>query len=278
MKKNPNLDDLTIYIPTRGRLKSQITHNGFPTALRKKIQFVVDYNDPDKEALLELYPDVSRDIFELPKKDSASYSRFSQAMLEACPTKYVVLLNDDIRFNKRRENMKISTSTNKEVVDGFKQMIRWMDEGLIHCGMAPRDASYASTVPYSDNARVMHALFYNSRAVIDAGCAFTKNVTKNFQMADFHMNLQLLEKGYPNKVSYVYRINPKPTNVSGGSSLHRTKEQQDYSAEALRKNHPLHVKIVTKKNVWEGWEEQRKDVIVQWKIAYAWGVANAKER
>jgi hypothetical protein len=97
-------------------------------------------------------------------------------------------------------------------------------------------------------------------------------------MEDFDLTLQLLRKGYPNRVSYQYVWNQRGSGAEGGCSSYRTAELQTKSAQLLQQYHPEYVSLVTKSagSVWKDMEE-RSDVNVQWQKAYEDG-RNARNR
>jgi hypothetical protein len=91
-------------------------------------------------------------------------------------------------------------------------------------------------------------------------------------MEDFDLTLQLLRKGYPNRVSYQYVWNQRGSGAEGGCSSYRTAELQEKAALQLREYHPGFVTLVTKSagTVWEDMGE-RADVNIQWQKAYEEG-------
>jgi hypothetical protein len=95
-------------------------------------------------------------------------------------------------------------------------------------------------------------------------------------MEDFDVNLQLLKKGRPSKISYYYAQGQGSSNAAGGCSEWRTMEVQSQGAERLKALHPDVVEVVEKetKTAWGG--ATRKDVKVQWKKAYKLGAQNGE--
>jgi len=95
-------------------------------------------------------------------------------------------------------------------------------------------------------------------------------------MEDFDVNLQLLKKGLPSKISYYYAQGQGSSNAAGGCSEWRTLEVQSQGAERLKELHPEVVEVVEKetKTAWGG--GTRKDVKVQWKRALKLGAQNGE--
>jgi hypothetical protein len=98
-------------------------------------------------------------------------------------------------------------------------------------------------------------------------------------MEDFDLTLQLLRKGYPNRVSYQYVWNQRGSGAEGGCSSYRTAEMQTNAALKLKELHPDFVSLVTKTagTVWKDMEE-RSDVTVQWQKAYEEGKQYARNQ
>ena len=262
---------IKLFMPTRGRHNSQTTLSNLPDSLKKNVVLAIDKDDDPK-----LYDRYGVSILTLPAETKGSFSRYCQYLLEhGSRDKYMCIINDDLSFGvKNYKTGRILKATPKQTEAAFNQMEEWLDEGFAHCGMALRTACFGDLVrKYVENSRIMNALFYNKQRVLKAGCAFTKGVPKDFMMADFHMNLQLLEKGLPNRVSLMYAINAGASNAKGGASEYRTLENQSKSARYLHKNHPACVVIKQKTSVWKGHEQPREDVTVYWKKAFAKGAS-----
>ena len=256
---------MIIYIPTRNRHNLQKSYTHLTPELRKKVVFVIDYND-DPLHYKKHYP--SHDVMLLPKSTANSFCRMCQYILENAESKYFCILNDDLRFEFKKTNLKIERSTPAQVNKAFSLMEEWLDEGYAHCGMIQRSLQYNKRAPgYLENVRMMECLCYNRDILMAEKCSFTHKVSKGFLMADMHMNLQLLEKGYPNIVSLIYVLGASPSNARGGASDYRTLELQNKSSAELYNNNKEFVKLKEAKSIWKGHDAPRIDVIVQWKKA-----------
>ena len=260
-----------IYIPTRSRIESQKTFGYLPKDLKEQVSFVIDHNDRGNYE--ELYPEAV--IMRIPKTIKNSFAGMCQYILENADEKYIGIINDDLRFEFKRTDLKIRISTPAQIRKAFGTMEKWLDSGIAHCAMAQRTFLYdrrnKDGTGYASNTRMMEALFYNREVLLSEGCAFNKNVTKGFLMADMHMNLQLLRKGYENRVSIIYVLSNSLSNAPGGASDYRTLKLQSSSSKELRKNHPKFVTLVQKEVLWTGHSEPRTDVRISWKKAYAEG-------
>ena len=111
---------------------------------------------------------------------------------------------------------------------------------------------------------MMRILGYNLRVLREEGIQYNTPF-----MEDFDVTLQLLRLGYPNLIHNWMVQNQGGSNSAGGCSEHRTLEKHGKAAERLAALHPGFVKVVEKqtKTAWGGLP--RKDVVVQWRKAYA---------
>lgn len=87
-----------------------------------------------------------------------------------------------------------------------------------------------------------------------------------FVMEDYHVTLSLLERGWPNKVLWLWAQEQRQNNAKGGCSTYRTAAVQERSAHRLAELHPDTVSLKVKEG-WRGMPE-RVDVRVQWWKAY----------
>jgi hypothetical protein len=184
--------------------------------------------------------------------------------------RYVMMLDDDMDFCYRPDMSDPALETIQDL-ERFEKMFllieQWLQEGFIHVGLAARQGSNHFTGPetYRDVIRMMNAYAYDTQALKEIGV----DIGRNLVMHDFDLTLQLLRKGYPNRVSYQYVWNQRGSGKEGGCSGYRTTEIQRKSAEQLKLDHPDFVTLTTKTagTVWKDMEE-RSDVIVQWQKAY----------
>ena len=258
---------MNIYIPTRGRVNKQTTFNSLPAPYQTKTKLVVDAKE--EAEYRETYG--KEHVMVLPKTcKGIAYIR--QHIMENADDNHIIMLDDDLRFNYKTPEGRILTSPLGKVTPGFKLIEKWLHSGLVHCGLIPRFLWWSK--PYSEmyreNSRMMHFLGYNVDAVLEAGCDFTKNVTRKFSMDDFYMTLQLITKGHKNRVSLRYFTNPSVSNSAGGASEWRTIDSHNYSANKLGKMFPDCV-TVKEKHGWKGMEGSRFDVVINWRRAAAMG-------
>ena len=185
----------------------------------------------------------------------------------------VLMLDDDMDFCYRPNMADPALETIKDL-ELFERMFslfeQWFREGFIHMGLAARQGSnnFLGPETYRDVARMMNAYAYDTVALADLGVKMGRIPV----MEDFDLTLQLLRKGYPNRVSYQYVWNQRGSGAEGGCSSYRTAEMQTEAARKLQELHPAYVTLVTKTagTVWKDMEE-RSDVTVQWQKAYEEG-------
>jgi hypothetical protein len=184
--------------------------------------------------------------------------------------RFVLMLDDDMDFCYRPNMSDPALETIKDLElfeTMFKQLEQWLELGFVHIGIAARQGSnhFLGPESYRDVARMMNAYAYDTHALKELNVELGRIPV----MEDFDLTLQLLRKGYPNRVSYNFVWNQRGSGAEGGCSSYRTSELQMKSAQLLKEYHPEYVTLVTKTagSVWKDFEE-REDVIVQWAKAY----------
>jgi hypothetical protein len=185
--------------------------------------------------------------------------------------RYVLMVDDDMDFCYRPNMADPALETIKDLKrfeTMFETLEQWLTEGFVHIGIGARQGSNHVTEPYRDVARMMNAYAYDTQALRDIGVELGRVPV----MEDFDLTLQLLRKGYPNRVSYQYVWNQRGSGAEGGCSIYRTAEMQMEAAKQLQQFHPAYVSVVTKSagTVWKDMEE-RGDVVIQWQKAYEEG-------
>ena len=264
---------MKIYIPTRGRIHNQVTLGQLKQAVGNKITLVTAADQ--HKALKEANPGV--DIEVLPK-GVKGMPFIRQHILENSVDRYFCMIDDDLKFCtfdgvNDAGNRKMSAAEPKQLVKMFETLENWLRSGVAHCGITPRFLNWNRTEPYIQSTRMLHLLAYDKLTVTAKGCRFDKNVKDyRFSMEDFHMTLQLLRAGHPNRVSLDYCSDPAASNTEGGVSEFRTLTTQEANARFLAAQHPGFVKVKEKSTKsWKGLAEEapvRYDVAVQWQKAF----------
>lgn len=180
----------------------------------------------------------------------------------------LIMVDDDLAFYKRRDDdrTKLRDITPTELSAAFWHMHSCLGQ-YGHVGFAAREGANRNTDHHALNTRIMRVLGYHRPTL--------KRLNLRFDdvelMEDFHVALSLLEAGVPNLVLNDYAHNQDGSNVAGGCSVFRTLERHGAAAQKLADLHPNFVTVVEKttKGAWGG--GTRKDVMIQWKKAYASG-------
>jgi len=261
-----------LYIPTLGRADRQITYNNLPDFLKKKTVLVVE---PREE---ELYKD--KDTLVLDKNQQGiGYAR-KVIWEEAQGTTHMVA-DDDLQFKNRNpgyginltkedadhswKTAKKSTMTEDDWKFFEKTTCKWFEEGIGFSGM--RLCNYPPTMwhnGYADNTSIF-CLY-----------VFSKNLPKVNQLdwslklaEDAHLVLQLLRKGYSNRVWDKFCVQSNQF-TKGGCSENRTIDDTNRSHNQLMEKHPKYVKFGTP-NTKVGQVQKLK---INWNKAYKDTVKN----
>jgi len=255
---------MNIYIPTRGRADQQVTLSYFPEELRQQVTLVVDYDEADQ------YTKYDCKIMVCPESvhDIATKRKYIH---ENSTTNKIVMLDDDLRFyiRKKHNDWHLRYLEGEEYPAMFGLIDKWLDD-YAHVGISAREGNNRVEHLSVENTRYMRVLAYNLDHFDGVEVGRVK------VMEDFDINLQLLKKGLPSKVSYYYAQGQGSSNAAGGCSEWRTLDVQSEGAERLKELHPDVVSVVEKetKTAWGG--AIRKDVKVQWKQAYKTGAKNGE--
>lgn len=254
---------MKIYIHTYGRAGKQVTLDNLPPKILQTVCLVVQ----SRESKKYLYVDerYGCQVLVLPK-NIIRLSPTRQWLLENCPGDYMGLLDDDLIFFKRGKDLKLSKMSCRDFISMFALMKTWMSKyKAVHCGISAREGNNRISVDHIQCSRMMRALFYNVNVLRKEGVSFNRIMTKQ----DFDMTLQLLRRGYPNPVSYLFAHNQSGgSNSKGGCSSYRTNKVMNDSAYKLAKLHPGFVKVVEKKSKSSWGGGSRVDVRISWKKAY----------
>lgn len=255
---------LDIVIPTYGRAArqqtlSQLIKAGLTTTLVVQAREVSAYDRWTSHPLVKVHV--------LPQHIQ-TIAPTRQYILENVGTQdEFCMVDDDLVFFKRRsdEPGRLRDASPQELAEAFKAMRDILAlPDVAHAGFASREGANRNTDEFVLNTRIMRVLGYKRSTLKSCGARFDEMEV----MEDFHVALQLLEKGYRNVLLNDYAHNQSGSGSEGGCSHFRTPELHAANAEKLRRLHPDFVKVVSKttKTAWGG--GTRKDVNIQWKKAY----------
>lgn len=205
------MKDLSIYIPTYGRPNNQLTYNNLSPEVQKRAQLVIHPSEKklyDKKYNLLLCPE-----------DTIAAKR--AWIIENCPTKYLIMFDDDQQFYIRKEvdDWHLRYCDKGEDINLMVEYIYdALKGGYAHVGISDRSGNNHVEEIAAENTRMFGVLGYN-RDVLLKHVEFNR-VTFH---EDFDIALQLLQKGYPNLVFYYFAHHDiAGFNADGGCSSERT--------------------------------------------------------
>lgn len=246
---------MEIYIPTRGRARSQVTLESIPDAtLVVYKEEIAEYQDANPGAsFLVVPPHVDKDI--------ASKRRY--IMARATDNK-VLMFDDDLDFAQRRSDEPTKfLPCDPDSISRMLDMVDLAMDSFAHGGIAAREGGNRYTESLLYNYRAMRGIFFRRDILHQEGVTIHGDV-----MCDFYTTLSLLTRRRPNVIINGWVTNQKGSGATGGCSVYRTPARQTKAAEALAASFPRYVKLrqVQTKDSWGG--GTRTDVRVQWKRAY----------
>ena len=257
-----------LFIPTLGRVNNQKTYNNLPEKWQKKTYLVVQDQEYDEH-------DSSINRIRLPIEISGEFGRISNARSYISAN-----FGDDCRYGVFDDDLEFvytdrywSGGKNRPLVEYdydylFEALIpSWMDDGYWHIGQEST-VSVPREKDYNDNYRITAAIYYDGKNLN------TRNVDweelYNLDGAeDFDCNLQLLRRGFPNRVSTRYRIATGTIQSEGGCSLNRTVTTHNEAMRMLKERHDGFVKLYEKDNKMDSDDSVKKlGAKIRWKEAF----------
>lgn len=262
-------DDITIMIPTLGRVNKQQSLSNLTPELLKHTQLLVDWDEFDDH---DLEHGSTCEVVALPQ-GVTGIANIRQWALDNCLTQYLFLIDDDMVFFKRDElDVKLHKCSDDELNAMFLDLLSWMCiESYPLVGLSARQGNNHVAEDYREATRQMNFHGIDCDAMSRLGLRFDESEV----MEDFNLVLSLLTRGIANRVMYQYCWNQLGSGAQGGCSSYRTNELQAKCANELAAKYPDFVTVVEKKSKssWKGMEV-RTDVRIQWKKAFEYGVAN----
>lgn len=254
-----------IVIPTLGRMDKQITYKNIPQKYKDITTFVVQ--DHEYEPMNERYPGK---VLRLPIEINRIAPTREWIFNHFKDTKHFVF-DDDLDFVVKEPNPGEGTKwlsrrfTDQDFDDAFNLCSAWIDEGIVYGGFLPVWViPDASQWPVRECQRIMTNVFYNGPKV-------PRDLQWNRVAAaeDFDVNLQMLTRGFKNRISAKYMVTCSETNAEGGCSTWRTIEVHNDAQKQLAQLWPDFVKLTEKKVESGPWKGLVKyGTIIQHKKAY----------
>jgi len=269
-------DNLYIYIPTRGRLEKQATLKKIPEKWIPYTRLVVGEEEADSH--IEKY---GKELIMISPIEGLSAKR--QWIMENAHSRYLLFLDDDLRFYTRNGNTSIA-STEDDMNDLFNLIFYWIsDLKYAHAGLSSKSHQFhyicetkeeQNPKNYIEIGKMWAAYGYNVDIFEKENIKFDRLPL----MQDFDVTLSLLERGYPNRITYKYAHDQVGGSGSpGGCAFYRTNKLMKETAYKLEKLHPGVVDVVlkTSKTKWKGLSSNtRVDVNIHWKNAYRKKIGN----
>lgn len=256
---------MKIYIPTRGRVKNQLTLRGLPPELQEQAIIVCPKDEIGRHDVECRYDKIKTNFLAQPD-DIKFIADKRKWIVEQCPEDKLVMLDDDLRFAVRREDNPglFRKATNEDVLTAFKELAEILSEETPHAGFAARGMSIGDAAKrggWQESKRAMYVLgFYLPIA------RFWAEWGRIRIREDFDITLQLLSMGFPNRVNYSFVTDQKAFTPGGGDSpLERTVDISNAAARQLQELHPDYVTLSEKTFANS---PSRTEVIIQWIKAY----------
>jgi hypothetical protein len=258
---------IELVIPTFKRLNKQITLSCIPDELLDTVTLVVqpqEENDARK---------VHNKIFVVSGDNIGFAKTIRDITYEFAVNRQsrFWILDDDLKFLRHYETedgkLRKELMTKSDWNEFLSKTETWMDEGFSHGSLGTTWNNPLGKFPYVENSRIMANKYYDGVPIskiwsdIDwVGCCGAE---------DFYVTLQLLTKGYPNRVWYEFIVDAGASYKDGGCAEYRDTDYHNQACEELQKHFPEFVSIKYKednsKNM-KGTMLARSQV--QWKKAY----------
>ena len=285
------IEDINIFLPTRGRVDRQVTlhHLSDAPVILGRMTIVCH---PGEEARFRSDWGVKCKIMALPVDN---IGEVRQQCMEQSDKDYIVFIDDSLNFHVRAESGRdvatkypLKVMTNKHFTkmqrrDYLVDMFGWIIEML-----QTDDYGMVGISRRSGNQNVEGEVVYNSRIcsfwginrklfnTLDNGPRFSDMVIKE----DFYIALHFLTNGIPIVLNYKYAYGRAGgANSIGGCSIYRKLALSNESAFILKRHFPgfVNVRVKSTKS-WQGdFGDKAYDVMVNWKKAYEFG-KRRKER
>ena len=257
---------MKIFIPTKGRIANDRTWKYLPSFWKTRATLVCPQDE------VHYHHAKGRNAIACP---AIGIAATRQWIIENSDDDHILMTDDDHDFYIRKDplawNMRYMdlNDTNKL----FNDILEYLEQGEAFVGLSARQGNN-KLFPDTTRRNIRNCNMYavNRKVLQQHDIRFDVQPL----MEDFYVQLSLLTKGISTLTITDRAWGQPSSNANGGCSTYRNNDLQTKAATMLKEAFPDFVKLVTKNNK-SGWEgmEHRTDVIIYWKKAYEWGVANA---
>lgn len=258
---------IEIVIPTLKRLSKQITLSNIPDEHKRFATLVVQ---PQEENEAKKIHDR---VFVLSGNDIGFAKTIKEITYEWSVNRASKfwILDDDLSFmynDLTDDGWKKSKLSDQQFASMIGETEEWISQGILHGGIGTTwEPPSPSKYPFNTNCRIMTNKFYNGLVLAEYwkeidwdGCCGAE---------DFYVNLQLLTRGFENRVWFKYVVSPSDTNADGGCSTYRDVAYHNNAMETLKTKFPEFVTLKEKVQTTGPWKGQSKlAATIMWKRAY----------
>lgn len=231
---------MKIYIPTKGRIKNQLTLENLPPELYVQAVLVC----PPSEVNRMRQNHEHAQILAQPDENMEIYQKRAW-LVEQCPEDKMIMLDDDLRFAVRREDdpAKFRKAEPADIFIAFQELENILSEAVPHAGFAVRGMGIGETAQeggWQEAKRMIYTLGYYlpiARYWAEWGRMRIRE--------DMDITLQLLSMGFPNWVNHSFVTDQKYGNP-GGATSERNVQISNEAAELLAELHPGYVALEEK--------------------------------
>ena len=262
---------IDIIIPTFRRLQyGPVTLTSIPEKYREQTTLVVQPQEADaaREVHLNVWVTDGDNIGIAKTREQIAY----EWGVEKKSRFWVI--DDDCEFmlNTPKKTFEVDGKVQKspiteksfgEMLDDIEEAI---DSGYSHGGIGTTINNPVGKYPHIDNTRIISNVWYDGPAL----CEEIPKIDWILDGAeDLYVNIQLLTKGYPNRVIYKYVANPGVSNAEGGCSEYRDIEFHNEACRKLARSFPEFVSLKEKESKSGPWKGiTRLSIKGKWKKAY----------
>lgn len=263
------IEDTIIVINSSNRVDKVVTPALFPDDV---IEWVIAVPFDQFDTYEAKFPGKVRAIPERIAQRLPSQRQYVMETWGALGYKYIWLMDDDLQYFKRNEELLLRKCDTSEIEEMFLTMREHLNE-ISMVGISTRLGNNRITGPYDEINRVTRSYAIATEAFQKVGATFAPYPEHTAE--DFHIALCFLNAGYKNRILHTFaQEDMGGSNAAGGCSIYRNAEVQRRTSMWMVENHP-ECKLKGKycKGSW-GLQEladgrnYRVDLIVQWKQAY----------